>query len=147
MKSLFLIFAALALTCATTQSDQNLIRSLRDLSNDAIAAQDLDALASTWRDDIQVTISSGTHLDGAEAYRNAFAGAFESVPGINFVRKTTKVEVNEDGTVASEHGHWTGYYPNQAVTVTSGEYMACWRLTDGEWLISAELYVPTNQSP
>ena len=142
-----LFMAFLPVSFAWTESDIPQIREVRRASNDAIAAQDADAVAESWTDDIQVTISSGAHLDGKEAYRAAFESVFNSIPGITFVRSSHKIEISEDGTVAAEQGTWTGYYPGQEVTNRRGTYLAYWRLVDGQWLISAELYVPLEQSP
>jgi len=130
-----------------SQSDIHAIRAVRLASNDAIAAQDAEAVAQSWTEDIQVTISSGTHLDGKAAYQGAFESVFQSIPGITFIRSPQNIKIGENGEIASERGQWTGYYPGQAVTSRSGVYMAYWRLVDGQWLISAELYVPLEESP
>lgn len=147
-KSILTVLLLLVNVWGISGGDALEIRQLRAENNQAIADEDLDAIRAAWQDDIQVTISSGTHLDGADAYEAAFAGAFENVPGINFVRSPHRIKVSEDGNVASEQGRWVGTYPGQAVTETTGTYMACWRKDeDGHWLISAELYVPLRSEP
>ena len=149
MKMTFLITSILLFcSCAISGGDAQEIRELRAENNQAIANEDLDGIGAAFQSNIQVTISSGGHLDGAETYLGAFASVFGSVPGINFVRTPHQIKVSEDGTVASEEGTWVGTYPNQNVTETTGTYMACWRKNaDGAWLISAELYVPLRAQP
>ncbi len=131
---------------AGPEAEVEAIRAVRLASNEAIEAQDAAAVAGSWTDDIQVTISSGTHLDGKDTYRSAFEGVFENTPGTVFVRTPETVEVADDGTIASERGTWTGTYPDQDITSRTGTYLAYWRKVDGRWLISAELYVPLTES-
>ncbi len=138
----FLIAACLF---ATAQS-ANDIRAVRLASNQAIAAQDLEAIAETWTDDIQVTISSGKHLSGKAAYKAAFQSVFKSMPGVSFVRSPQQITIADNGVIACEWGRWTGRYPDQAITSRNGEYMAYWRLEDGKWRISAELFVPLQEN-
>ena len=123
------------------------IRGLRGESNRAIAEADLEALAASWSEGIQVTISSGAHLDGRAAYRAAFASVFANQPGTTFVRTPRTIRISEDGRVAAEQGDWTGTYPGQQIGSRTGEYLAYWRLIDGDWRITAELYVPLTANP
>ena len=126
--------------------DASAIRAVRLASNDAIEAQDAAAVATSWTDDIQVIISSGSHLDGKETYRGAFESVFGNTPGTVFVRTPETIEVADIGVIASERGTWTGTYPDADVTSRTGTYLAYWKKVDGEWLISAELYVPLEES-
>lgn len=123
------------------------IRQLRHQQNEAIAAQNLDAIRSVWANDIQVTISSGAHLNGSDAYLKAFETVFNDIPGVRYIRKPIRIEISEDGKRASEQGSWQGIYPNQTVGKRTGTYMASWRKeASGAWLIAAELYVPLRST-
>lgn len=121
--------------------DSEEIRALRAENNRAIADRDLTGLQAVWFPDIQVTASSGTHLNGAQAYLDAFQTLFKQIPGINFVREPGTIQISKDGRTASEYGRWTGIYPNQEVAQTTGTYMAVWRKDERQrWRIAAELF-------
>ena len=128
--------------------DAETIRQLRAKHNQAIADRDLASLAAAWRTDIQVTVSSGSHFDGADAYLEAFRSAFSEVPGVQFVRTPQHIDISEDGTLASELGQWVGTYPNRTPATVKGTYLACWRKDEkNTWLISAELFIPLQSEP
>lgn len=121
---------------------ENLIRSARLASNQAIQARDLDALTQFWEPEIQVTTSSGSHLSGSEAYRAAFQKQFVKFADISYVRTPTTIKIDQEGSKAAESGQWTGKYKDaDGVKEVKGTYMAMWRWNGLVWLIRSELYV------
>jgi len=142
MKIFFLLTALMGFGKALAQTTpETLIKNLRLESNKAISEKNLEILASSWNDKIQVTVSSGDHLNGKAAYRSAFQQIFKVNPSASYVRTPVTIKISEDGKIASEEGTWTGSFPGRKVLSRSGTYLACWRLEGDQWLISAELYV------
>ena len=64
-------------------------------------------------------------------------------PDTKWVREPTRITVFDRWQVASEDGRWTGTWtdPDGPVRIT-GTYLAQWRLTNGQWRIQAEVFVP-----
>ena len=128
----------------SAQSDEQRIRDTRARSNAAIAAHDSDGVARFWMDDVQVVTSTGVSQAGRDLNRARFAGTFKERPDVIYVRTPDTVEIFEAWNVASERGRWTGQWTqSDGVTKIGGTYLAQWRKVDGEWLIQAELFVPT----
>jgi hypothetical protein len=73
------------------------------------------------------------------------AEQFKNHPDTIYVRTPRTVEVYAPWGVASERGDWTGGWtePDGKLEI-GGTYQAQWRKIDGEWLIQAELFVPTH---
>ena len=128
-------------------TDEQIIREARARSNAAIAAHDPVAIARLWMDDVLVVRSTGAQLVGREPNQQRLAQQFASRPDTIYVRKPSTVDVYLPWEIASERGEWTGRWTEpDGVVDTGGTYMAQWRRVKGEWLIRAELYVPTRCS-
>lgn len=70
---------------------------------------------------------------------------FETRPDTVYVRTPKAIEVNAAWGVASERGEWTGRWSEKdGVVEIGGTYLAQWRQAAGQWLIQAELFVPTH---
>lgn len=125
--------------------DEQLIRDARARSNRAIAAHDAAAFAREWMPDVHVVSSTGRQTAGREANRESMATQFKNRPDVIYVRRATTIEVYPAWAVASERGEWTGKWtePDGAFEI-GGTYLAQWRKIDGQWLIQAELFVPTR---
>ena len=125
--------------------DERMIREARARSNAAIAAHDPAAMAREWMPDVHVVSSTSAQIAGRDANRQRMASQFANRPDTIYVRRPVTVEVYAPWDVASERGEWTGAWtePDGALEI-GGTYQAQWRKVDGQWLIQAELYVPTR---
>ena len=126
-------------------TDERLIREARARSNAAIAAHDPVAMARLWMDDVHVVRSTGAQVAGRQRNQERMAQQFATRPDTIYVRQPSAIDVYLPWEMASERGEWTARWTEQDGTVdTAGTYMAQWRRLDGQWLIHAELYVPTR---
>ena len=125
--------------------DDQLIREARARSNQAIAAHDLAGIARVWMENVHVATSTSVQTAGRELNRQRMAQQFTSRPDTIYVRRSTVIDVYAPWAVAAERGEWTGRWtePDGALEI-SGTYLAQWRKIDGQWLIQAELFVPTR---
>ena len=130
---------------AQPAADEQLIREARARSNRAIAAHDLGAIAREWMPDVHVLSSTSAQTAGRDANRERMAAQFKNRPDTIYVRRPTNIVVYPAWAVASERGEWTGKWtePDGALEI-GGTYQAQWRKIDGQWLIQAELFVPTR---
>jgi uncharacterized protein (TIGR02246 family) len=126
-------------------TDEQLIREARARSNAAIAAHDPPAMARLWMDDIHVVRSTGAQVAGRAANQQRMSQQFATRPDTIYIRQPSSIDVYLPWAIASERGEWTGRWTEPDGKVeTAGTYMAQWRRIDGQWLIQAELYVPTR---
>jgi ketosteroid isomerase-like protein len=132
---------------AQSSPDEKLIRDVRARSNAAIAAHDPPAIARAWMDDFHVVSSTSAQTAGRAANQERMAEQFARRPDTIYVRTPTTIDVNAAWAVASERGEWTGGWtePDGKMTI-GGTYLAQWRKVNGQWLIQAELFVPTHCS-
>ena len=140
------VACAAALRATGFQSaDDSLIREARAQSNQAIAAHDLAAIARVWMEDVHVVSSTSAQTAGRERNQQRMARQFASRPDTIYVRRPIVVDVYPSWAVASERGEWMGRWtePDGALEI-GGTYLAQWRKVDGQWLIQAELFVPTR---
>lgn len=130
---------------AQSPSDEKQIRDTRARSNAAIAAHDPPAIAKAWMDDVHVVSSTSAQTAGRAANQERMAQQFARRPDTIYVRTPTTIDVNTAWAVASERGEWTGGWtePDGKMTI-GGTYLAQWRKVNGQWLIQAELFVPTH---
>jgi uncharacterized protein (TIGR02246 family) len=128
-------------------TDEDMIRAARARSNAAIAAHDPAAIARVWMEDVHVVSSTSTQTAGRDANRQRMAQQFANRPDTVYVRRPTTIDVYAPWSVAAERGEWTGRWtePDGAFEI-GGTYLVQWRKVAGEWLIQAELYVPTRCS-
>jgi ketosteroid isomerase-like protein len=138
-------FGVMTVVIAQKTGDEQLIRDARARSNQAIAAHDLAAIAREWMADVHVVSSTSAQTAGREATRERMATQFKNRPDTVYVRRPTTIQVYPEWAVASERGEWTGKWtePDGALQI-GGTYQAQWRKIDGQWLIQAELFVPTR---
>ena len=126
-------------------SEEQMIREARARSNAAIAAHDPAAMARLWMADVHVVRSTGAQVAGRNPNQQRMAQQFATRPDTIYVRKPSVIHVYLPWGMASENGEWTGRWTEpDGVVDTAGTYMAQWRRIDGQWLIQAELYVPTR---
>ena len=133
------------LAARQASTDERQIREARARSNAAIAAHDPPAMARLWMDDVHVARSTGAQLAGRERNQERMTQQFTTRPDTIYVRQPSVVDVYAPWGIAAERGEWTGRWTEPDGKVeTAGTYMAQWRRVDGQWLIQAELYVPTR---
>ena len=120
------------------------VRSARARSNQAIASHDVAGIARHWMPDVHIVSSTSAQGTGREANGQRMAQQFARRPDTVYVRTPVHVDVWAPWGVASERGEWTGRWTEaDGVVDIGGTYLAQWRSVDGEWLIQAELFVPT----
>ena len=138
-----LVLAAMLTTLM--QTDETAIREARARSNAAIAAHDVPGIARAWMSDVHVVSSTSNQAAGSEANQQRMKRQFEARPDTIYVRTPATIEVFAPWGVASERGSWVGRWtePDGKLEI-GGTYQAQWRKVDGQWLIQAELYVPTH---
>jgi ketosteroid isomerase-like protein len=143
----FAIAAGVVTVSAQSSPDEKLIREVRARSNAAIAAHDPPAMARAWMDDVHVVSSTSAQTAGKAANQERMTQQFARRPDTIYVRTPITIDVNAAWAVASERGEWTGGWtePDGKMTI-GGTYLAQWRKVNGQWLIQAELFVPTHCS-
>ncbi len=126
-------------------AEEHMIREARAQSNAAIAAHDPVAMARHWMDDVHVVRSTGAQLAGRERNQERMAQQFATRPDTIYVRQPSAIDVYAPWAMASERGEWTARWTEpDGIVDMSGTYMAQWRRINGQWLIQAEVYVPTR---
>ena len=139
----FSVLASAAPSNTSRPDDAADVRAARAQQNEAIAARDLDRVASFWIDDVLVTAGLGFTLRGRVAYRGAFAA--DSM--IVYRREPEHVQVNAHWPIAWETGAWTGRRAGQSgPALLTGRYSAQWVKQNGRWLIRSELFVALDCS-
>ena len=128
-------------------SAEQLIRELRQKSNEAIKAHDTASLALYWLEDVYVITSRSVSLAGKRVNQNAFQQEFQNKENVQYVRTPTTIETFPNWNMASEYGNWVGTWRMNASDVRiSGSYYAKWHYINGHWRIKSETYTPTSCS-
>ncbi len=142
---MLVLAAGVATVSAQASVDEKTIRDVRARSNAAIAAHDPPSIAKAWMDDVHVVSSTSAQTAGKQANQERMAQQFARRPDTIYVRTPATIDVNTQWAVASERGEWTGGWtePDGKMTI-AGTYLAQWRKINGQWLIQAELFVPTR---
>jgi ketosteroid isomerase-like protein len=142
---MLVLAAGVATVSAKPSPHEKLIRDARARSNAAIAAHDPAAMAKEWMDDVHVTSSTSVQTAGRAANQARMAQQFARRPDTIYVRKPKTIEILAGWSVASERGEWIGSWtePDGRMTI-GGTYLAQWRQVGSQWLIQAELFVPTH---
>lgn len=139
---LLISFGLLAQTGASGRPDAAQIQALRVQSNQAIEARDLRAFGQTMLPDIEVTRGSGPHVSGRDSVLASVAVQFKDPHFLGYVRDTDSIQVSTSGSLAAEHGRWTGRFQrSDGIQTLTGVYLAMWRKTDIGWKIRSELFV------
>jgi ketosteroid isomerase-like protein len=132
---------------ADPRGEEAAIRAARASQNRALAAHDLDAIATTWSIDYVGLSSTNTRVLGRDAKREDFAKQFAARPNLLFVRTPTSITVNTVWAQAGESGRWSGQWTlDEGTTRVGGVYFAKWQKEDGVWRILAETFVQTSCS-
>ena len=136
------IVGVLTALIAATPADQQAIRAARTAQNKAIAAGDLDRVASFWTEDVTVRRALGQPLSGRDAARQALEPPPPSAARLIYQRLTRDVEVSRTWPLAFETGTWEGHLGTiTGATVIGGRYSAQWVKRGDRWLIRSEVFV------
>ena len=146
LKSVLLSLAVAGAALAQS-TDDAAIRAARDRSNRAIAAHDLEGVASVWLPEFHSVSSTNAQANGRDAARANFAQYFATRPDVVYLREPTSITVNAAWGQAGESGSWTGSWTQaDGVTRVGGIYFAKWKRVDARWMLLAETFVQTTCS-
>ncbi len=127
---------------AQVRSDEDLIRSARKTSNEAIARQDVEGFSKFWLDDYVVIRGSGVIEQGKEANKANWMKIFKETPQTKFERFPSEIIISKNNPdLAWESGEWKGFNTYSS----GGRYSAQWKKKDGEWKLQAELFVALHK--
>lgn len=150
--TIILMTASVIVSCdhqrvTAPDAEETLIRSARQLSNEAIAKKDSAVLASMWTTDYHVVTSRNFERSGRIANRDWFASEYTGKPDVIYVRTPETIQVFSKWNMASESGTWVGRWTdNGEPCELSGSYFAKWHKINEQWLIRAEVFVPLRCS-
>jgi len=123
-------------------ADRAALRDARITQNRAIAAGDLDRVASFWTDDVTVRRALGQPLSGRAAARQALEPPVTPGTRLVYQRNATAFDVSPHWPLAFETGTWEGHSGTvSGPAVIGGRYSAQWVKRDGQWLIRSEVFV------
>lgn len=118
------------------------IRAARVAQNRAIAAGDLDRIASFWTEDVTVRRALGQPLAGRAAAREALQPSGAAAARLVYQRLTQEIEVSPNWPLAFETGTWEGHQGSvSGPTTIGGRYSAQWVKRGEQWLIRSEVFV------
>ncbi len=138
----FLVADAHAAGQTSSSADEAAIREARITQNQAIAAQDLDRVATFWTEDVTIRRALGQALTGQAAYRKIFEPMGSPTSRVIYQREAIAIEVSPHWPLAFEEGKWTGHMGSAGgPTVIAGRYSAQWVKRGGRWLIRSEVFV------
>jgi ketosteroid isomerase-like protein len=139
---IWMIAILLSALFVETPADQQAVRAARIAQNKAIAAGDLDRVASFWTEDVTVRRALGQPLSGRDAARKALEPPPEPGSRLIYQRLTKDVEVSPTWPLAFETGTWEGHQGSPDGTVViGGRYSAQWVKRGDRWLIRSEVFV------
>lgn len=125
--------------------DEESIREIRALFNQAIARHDTLRIGDSWMDDFLLLTSTNMHVEGKKENIKSFSEHFKDRPDVVYIRTPEKINVFQSWRVASEYGQWEGSWtdPDGKIEV-GGTYYAKWHRVENKWRIRAEVYTPTH---
>jgi ketosteroid isomerase-like protein len=130
------------LSIAPSAAEEAAIREARIAQNRAIAAGDLDAVATFWTEDVTIRRGLGQPISGRVAYRRLFDNSGGRDSALVYQRETTDIDVSPHWGLAFESGTWAGHLGAAGgPAVIRGRYSAQWVERGGRWLIRSEVFV------
>jgi len=134
--------ALLSMMLTAAGGDAAAIRAARIDQNQAIAAGDLDRVASFWTEDVTVRRALGSPLAGRDAARKALEPPPAPAAHLVYQRITKDVEVSRKWPLAFETGTWEGHQDRAGgPVIIGGRFSAQWVKRGGRWLIRSEVFV------
>lgn len=123
-------------------SDEDSIRAVRVMSNQAIANRDIDTLKDTWLPNLHVTASSGEVVTSGDEMARLFSVAFSDPDFITYVRRPHEITLSPGGSYAAESGKWISRRKSDNGEMSvEGIYLAQWHRIEAGWRIRSELFV------
>jgi len=136
------IVVAAAWSTVSAADDRALVAAARVAQNRAIAAGDLDLVASFWTEDVTVRRALGERLSGRAAAQEALQPTGPPASRIVYQRLTREIDVSPHWPLAFETGTWQGHQGSvTGPTTIGGRYSAQWVKRGGRWLIRSEVFV------
>ena len=136
------VVAAAAWSTVSAADDRALVAAARVAQNRAIAAGDLDLVASFWTEDVTVRRALGERLSGRAAAQEALQPTGPPASRIVYQRLTREIDVSPHWPLAFETGTWQGHQGSvTGPTTIGGRYSAQWVKRGGRWLIRSEVFV------
>lgn len=133
-----ILFMSFQFAFSQTKNEEELIRKARQMSNEAIARQDVDGISKFWLDDYLVIRGSGVIEHGKEANKANWRKMFKEAPQTYFERFPSEIVISKNNPdLAWESGEWKGFNTYSK----GGRYSAQWKRKNGEWKLQAELFV------
>jgi ketosteroid isomerase-like protein len=121
--------------------DAEAVRQARLDQNYAMAAGDVERVASFWTDDITLRRGLGASIIGKDAYR-ALLDTAPNEMSLIYVREPDLIEISPHWPLAYESGTWTARREStDGLAVITGRYSAQWVKREGYWLIRSEIFV------
>jgi hypothetical protein len=146
MRLLFIsLVTFFAFSFSVAQADETInpdvlaIKIIRDQSNKALTAHDLEKFVAFFDHDYIISYGSSKKSLSRDAEIDALKKSFAESPDMDYLRTPKSVYISASHPLAMEHGVWRGWQNKD--TVFSGRYTAGWRKTDGIWKIHNELFV------
>ena len=136
------VVVAAAWSTAFAADDRALIAAARVAQNRAIAAGDVDRVASFWTEDVTVRRALGQPLSGRAAAQEALQPTGPPASRLVYQRLTRDIEVSPHWPLAFETGTWEGHLGSATgPTTIGGRYSAQWVKRGDRWLIRSEVFV------
>ncbi len=136
------LIASVSTFAAPGEDDRTLIAAARTAQNRAIAAGDLDRVASFWTDDVTVRRGLGASVSGRAAALDALRPDGPPASRIVYQRLPTEIVVSSKWPLGFETGRWEGHAGGSSgPTTIAGRYSAQWVKRGGQWLIRSEVFV------
>ena len=135
-----ILLLLLGYTPGYAQTEQEQILDLRNASNLALKANDLEKVLSFLTDDILITSGNGNLIAGKEILRaHLLKGDLSTM---YWQRTASEIEINKERMLAWETGTWKAYNRNNTdKSILGGKYSAMWSKESGSWLIKSQLFV------
>lgn len=110
--------------------------------NDALAAGDVEPIVNLYAEDAMILPPNSDPVTGRAAIRGFWLASMEMAPGGSI----TSVEGESDGGLAFERGTYVAE-DAEGNEVDRGKYIAVWKLVDGDWKISRDIWNSSVPSP
>lgn len=117
------------------------LRARRAAFNRAIADKDPTTIAAILaRDCVMITGTDSAVIAGRMAQVKVWKREFAAPHRMIYERLPNSITLSPVEPIAQELGEWQGKDASGAVAA-SGVYSAKWRLSGGEWILIAEIFV------
>ncbi len=142
-----LLFVFSSFSCSTpvrvADPEEEVIKSVREFSNQSIANRDTAAIASTLTPDFHAITSRNQAVTGSHGMARRFAEDFKLRPDVSYVRTPLSIRIFQPWNTASERGSWVAKWKDTDGPIEmSGIYYAKWVRVSGKWVIRAEIFTP-----